>query len=230
MKFTQAWMLLFLLAGIMACQPVNPNYQEETAAPEYFHRSMKKLSDVIVHGIFSPPVASRIYSYASIAAYEAAIPGQADYRSLAGQVHGLGPAPKPDPEKTYCFPLASLQAFLNVGTALIFSEQKMDAFREELYAEIQDIQMPRDVYARSLAYGDAVSHHILEWADKDMYKQTRTYPKYSITDDPSKWQPTPPDYMDGIEPHWNKIRTLVLDSANQFTPPPPTDFSLKPGS
>ncbi len=230
MKFTQAWMLLVLLAGTMACQPVNPNYQEETADPEYFHRSMKKLSDVIVHDIFSPPVASRIYSYASIAAYEAAIPGQTDYRSLAGQVHGLGPAPEPDPGKTYCFPLASLHAFLNVGTALIFSEQKMDAFREELYAEIQDIQMPSDVYERSLAYGDAVSHHIMEWADKDMYKQTRTYPKYSITDDPSKWQPTPPDYMDGIEPHWNKIRTLVLDSANQFTPPPPTDFSLEPGS
>ena len=47
----------------------------------------------------------------------------------------------------------------------------------------------------------------------------------TITDDPSKWQPTPPDYMDGIEPSWNKIRPFVLDSANQFVPLPPTEYS-----
>jgi hypothetical protein len=31
--------------------------------------------------------------------------------------------------------------------------------------------------------------------------------------------------MDAIEPHWNKIRTFVLDSAQQFKPVPPTAFS-----
>ncbi len=223
-------MLIPLGALMISCQPTNPNYQEEAANPEFFHRSMKQLSDVIVHDIFSPPVASRIYAYASIAAYEAAVPGHPEYRSLAGQVAELQPPPAVDPDKTYCYPLASLQAFLNVGTALIFSEHQMDGFREELYAEIQDIHMPRDVYERSIAYGDAISEHIMAWADGDMYKQTRTYPKYSITDDPAKWQPTPPDYMDGIEPHWNKIRPLVLDSAQQFVPPPPTAFSLDPDS
>ena len=40
----------------------------------------------------------------------------------------------------------------------------------------------------------------------------------------------PPDYMDGIEPHWNKIRTLVLDSANQFSPKDPLTFDLTKGS
>src|SRR5690606_21503697 len=48
---------------------------------------------------------------------------------------------------------------------------------------------------------------------------------YTVNNDPSTWKPTPPAYMDGIEPHWNKIRTFVIDSAAQFTPPPPTPFS-----
>jgi len=36
--------------------------------------------------------------------------------------------------------------------------------------------------------------------------------------------------MDGIEPHWNKIRTLVLDSASQFAPKKPLPFDLTEGS
>ena len=72
--------------------------------------------------------------------------------------------------------------------------------------------------------------HILEWAKKDLYNQTRTYPKYTILEEEKFWKPTPPDYMDGIEPHWNKIRTLVLDSASQYQPKDPLTFDLTKGS
>ena len=36
--------------------------------------------------------------------------------------------------------------------------------------------------------------------------------------------------MDGIEPHWKEIRTMVIDSSNQFAPKPPLDFDLTKGS
>ena len=36
--------------------------------------------------------------------------------------------------------------------------------------------------------------------------------------------------MDGIEPHWMKIRPFVLDSASQFAPPPPTPFDMDENS
>ena len=36
--------------------------------------------------------------------------------------------------------------------------------------------------------------------------------------------------MDGIEPHWQEIRTMVLDSSNQFPPKGPLVFDLKKGS
>ena len=63
------WMLL-IVAVFSACEQANPNFQEDAGNPEYFHQSMKQLSDVIVHDIFSPPVASRIFAYSSIAGYE----------------------------------------------------------------------------------------------------------------------------------------------------------------
>jgi hypothetical protein len=224
MKLPSFLLLIFCLS-ITACEEVNPNFQEEANNPEFFHRSMKKLTDVIVHDIFSPPVASRIYVYPSIAAYEAIIHDHPEYQTLAGQLTGFEAVPQPEEGLEYCFPLASIHAFLTVGKALIFSEDKIEDFEQEIYAEFEALQMSSAVYERSLEYGAQISAHILSWADKDNYKQTRTFPKYSITEDPAKWQPTPPDYMDGIEPHWRDIRPFVLDSAQQFPPPPPTEFS-----
>jgi hypothetical protein len=63
-----------------------------------------------------------------------------------------------------------------------------------------------------------------------MYNQTRTFPKYTIKEEDRYWKPTPPDYMDGIEPHWNEIRTMVIDSSNQFAPKDPLPFDLTKGS
>jgi hypothetical protein len=36
--------------------------------------------------------------------------------------------------------------------------------------------------------------------------------------------------MDGIEPHWKEIRTMVIDSSNQFAPKDPLPFNLTKGS
>lgn len=223
-------LLLVSLLSTACREEVNPNYYTDAQNATFLHQSMKQLTDVIVHDIFSPPVASRIYAYPSIAAYEAALPDYPEYRSLQGQLTGLADVPKPEAGKEYCYPLASVQAFLTVGKALIFSEDKIVAFQEKINNSFKEIKMPSAVYKRSIAYGEKVAQHILAWADKDNYKETRTFPKYSITDDPEKWRPTPPDYMDGIEPHWKEIRPFVLENADQFLPPPPTPFNMEKNS
>ncbi len=209
---------------------VNPNFQQEAKNPEFIHRSVKQLTDVIVNDIFSPPVASRIYVYPSIAAYEALRHDFPEYKSLDGQLNALQNVPQPEQTKEYCYALASTHAFLKTGKFLIFSEDKIEDFQNKIYQEFKDLGMPKEVYENSIAYGNQVSDHILAWAKGDMYNETRTYPKYNVPQDVAKWKPTPPDYMDGIEPHWREIRPLVIDSARQFLPPPPTAFSTKKNS
>jgi len=219
---------LLLLA---ACGGNNTEYKQKVQNPEFLHRSVKAVTDRIVYDIFSPPVASRIYAYSSIAGYEAVINQDTlRYKSLAGQLHGLTTVPRPEPGKEYCFPLASVQATLKVGRALVFSEDKLDVFYNNILQEFKTTGMPEEVYERSLEYGTQVADHILAWASKDNYKQTRSFPKYSIQRDPSTWKPTPPAYMDAVEPHWNKIRTFAIDSAAQFAPIPPTPFSTDKNS
>lgn len=197
---------------------------------DILHRSVKQVTDVIVHDIFSPPVASRIYAYMSVAAYEAAIAGSPHYNSLAGQLTDLKPVPKPSPSETYCFELSSAHALLKVSRAFVISDDKMETYYQGILQEVRNTGIPEDVFQRSIAYGDSVAAHVLAWSATDNYKQSRSLPKYSIVRDPATWQPTPPAYMDAIEPHWNKIRTFVIDSATQFLPPPPTPFSTDKNS
>ncbi|HEX5169500.1 MAG TPA: phosphatidic acid phosphatase, partial [Cyclobacteriaceae bacterium] len=156
-----------------------PDKEWKAAAnnPEFLHRSIKTVTDIIVHDIFSPPVASRIYAYASIAAYETAIQGNPKFVSLAGQVHGLEPVPTPEEGKEYCLSLASVQATLMVGKALIFSEDKLDAFYDQIMKEFRETGMPNEIFERSIDYGNKVAAHIMDWASKDNYKQSRSFPK-----------------------------------------------------
>lgn len=222
-------LLLVVLSLFTSCS--QEKYQEKPLDPEYYRRSVKQLTDVIVHDIFSPPVASRIYVYPNIAAYEILARQNEEHLSLHNQLTDFSPIPAPDTTKAYSHSLASIHALITVGKALVFSEDKMNAFRDNLYQEIREKEnIPEQVFKHSVAYGQQVAEHVLAWANEDNYKETRTFPKYTVKDEPGAWKPTPPDFMEGIEPHWNKIRPMVIDSARQFIPEYPPEFSMDEGS
>ncbi len=211
--------------------PVSTDWQARSDNPNYIHRTIQQVTDVIVYDIFPPMIASRIYAYTTVAGYEALRGGTAaQHPSMGMQLKALPTVPQPEVGATYCFPLASVKAMLVVGKTLTFSEDKMDEFSQKMLGEMKALAMPKDVYERSIAYGEAVGKHILAWSSSDNYKQLRTAPKYTITNDPAKWRPTPPMYGDAVEPSWNKVRTMVMDSASQFRPAPPTPFSKQKGS
>ncbi len=218
--------LIVSISLLASCKGSDPEYQAKAQNPEFFHRSIKQVTDRIVHDIFSPPVASRIYTYASVAGYEAGRHLNPEFESFSGQLKGLDSIPQPDPTLEYCFPLASVEALLKIGKTLVFSEPEIEEFHQSMLKEFKDLGVPDDVYERSIEYGNKVADRVIKWSSKDNYKQTRSFPKYTILQDPATWKPTPPAYMDAVEPHWNKIRPFVLDSASEFKPEPPIPFSL----
>jgi PAP2 superfamily len=210
--------LPLLMVGCKKSEPIvitSTDYQNE----------VDKVTEIMIHDIFSPPVASRIFAYPNIAAYEIIVQQDSTYQSLAGQIKHLSPIPKnEDPLVNY--QLAALIAHMDVSKSVIFSEDRMESYRDSLYTVWE--KQNETEFKASKDYGLIVAEYIKTWMDTDHYKETRTMPKFTvITEDPSRWQPTPPSYMDGIEPHWNKIRPFVLDSASQFKPTPPPTFSLE---
>jgi hypothetical protein len=228
-------MVIASLAGpsvwMSSCRMGNDNYKSLADNPELCHRGMRTITDIMRHDIFTPPQASRIYAYAAVAAYEALIPHYPEYKSLAGQLNGLTECPKPEAGQEYCYPLASVTALMKVGKHLIFSESSMDDLEETVLLEFEAMNMPQAVHDRSIKFGQAIADHIIDWSKSDHYAQTRSAPKYTINmKDRSRWIPTPPQYMDAVEPHWMLIRPWVLDSARQFKPIPNIPFSEDPDS
>ena len=220
---------LFVLAIFFSCSE-NTEYINKIQDPELFQEAMQNLTDIVVYDIFSPPVASRVYLYPTLAAYEIiAHYNSGEFNSLVGQVKELKKIPTSD-NPDINPQLAALFSFTAVGKTLIFSEDKMEAFQEDFKKKLKTFKVPSRVSKASEAYGEEVAAAILEWASGDYYNQTRTFPKYTIREEDRYWKPTPPDYMDGIEPHWQEIRTMVLDSSNQFPPKDPLPFDLKKGS
>ena len=228
-KFKNLLLSVFVTLITHSCGKEGDAYKQTLQNPELFHQSMKKLTDVIVHDIFSPPVASRVYAYPCIAAYEVLASNTDELLPLGGQLNGLDKAPENASEEVN-LNLAAIHAFLHIGRNLIFSEDKIKLYQQNLYTRLRDEGLPKSVEKASFVYGERVAGHIIEWSDRDNYHQTRTFPQYTIQDEEQYWKPTPPDYMNGIEPHWNKIRTMVLDSAEQFKPKEPEAFSLDESS
>jgi len=217
--------LILIVTVFYSCQ----NKETIVISTEDYHASVDKVTQVMVHDIFSPPVASRIFVYPNIAAYEIMASKYAEYNSLVGQVAELKEIPKPKDTTDLNFELAALVAHMELSKRLIFSEKMVEQFRDSLYTKWDAVNSNQ--FETSKTYGLEVADFIGQWMDTDNYKETRTMPKFSVfSDNPSRWQPTPPAYMDGIEPHWDKIRPFVLDSSAQFKPLPPPSFSMEKSS
>jgi len=222
--------VLFVSVSIWSCKSYNQDFKAATANTDYIHSSMKKLTDVIIHDIFSPPVASRNYVYPSIAAYEAGRWMDSSYVSLTRQLTDMPEITPPKTGEEYAYGISATTAMIKTSKHFIFSEDKIVEHTKKYLMMLDSLNIDPAIIKRSIAYGELVSDQIIAWSDGDNYKQSRSFPKFSVTDEEERWKPTPPMYHEGIEPHWRDIRPFVIKSADQFTPEVPTGFSMDKNS
>ncbi len=224
MKLLMCCTALLILSGCKA----KKNYEAVFNEPALYAETVHELNTVVMGNNFPPIVASRNYLYANVAAYEviaAGYPGK--YNSLSGQLKDLKTIAKQTAGKKINFEFASLLAFCKLGEAVTFPEGSMSEYVDSLKNLAHDNGMPDEIFNNSVEYADTVSAAILRWSKKDNYAQTRSAERYTVNDEEGRWVPTPPAYTSAMEPHWNKIRPLVMDSCNQFAVPPPLQFNIK---
>lgn len=193
------------------------------------HENQDQLTQVIIYDVFTPPVASRIYAYTSLAAYEAVKFAKEGSTSLAAKMNGFDKMPVPESGKEYDFTLAATQAFFAVAHKVTFSTDTLKKYETPLFQEFKDA-LDDSVYARSIAFGDSVAKVINARAATDNYIKSRGKPKYLGSNDPGKWRPTQPDYLDGVEYCWNEMKPFVIDSASQFPAEPPPAYNTDSSS
>lgn len=220
MKFYRI-LFCFIAIAIFSCKQQPADIVVTT---DDFHHSVDRVTQVMIHDIFSPPVSSRVFVYPNIAAFEIIAKNSENYISLEGQVKDWKNTIKKAPKEVNVH-LSALIAHMELSRFFVFTEELMTVYTDSLYDKWKD--QNENQFIASKKYALEVVEEIKKWVNKDNYAQTRTMPKFYVDiKDVSRWQPTPPSYMSGIEPHWNKIRTLILDSASQFKPATPPKFSM----
>ncbi|MFA5246044.1 MAG: vanadium-dependent haloperoxidase [Pedobacter sp.] len=217
-------LLIFISSFILVSCSNKKDYETVFSNPELYSKTVGLLTDVITYDIFNPPVASRIYAYSNLAAYEVIASKSPKYKSIGIKFKDFK---KPDlSHKPVNKEFAALLALMYVGRELTFSKDSTQKIIDGHVQLAKDSGMPQEVIENSQEYAHAFSNAVLDWSKKDNYKQTRSDVKYTVnTGEEGRWVPTPPAYMAAIEPNWMKIRPVMIDSASQFLPKPPTGFN-----
>jgi len=166
--------LLFLGSCNSGVEKADP---EMLTDPNLLHGNMKQLTEVIIYDVFTPPVASRIYSYASLAAYEAVKFQEPEFSSIASKLNGFPAMPEPEHNKSYNFLLASTKAFFTVAEKITFSKDTLAKYQNKIYKDFKSL-LDKETFDRSIAFGEAVGKSVLERTNTDNYKETRGMSKF----------------------------------------------------
>ena len=219
--------LLLMAFFLVSCSQNKPAPLNEV---DLLINNEDQLTQVIIYDVFTPPVASRIYVYSSLASYEAIRFAKEGTSSIAEKLNGFGKMPLPEKGKNYNFSLAATKAFFKVTRNVkVFSIDSLTKYEQSVYNNYK-ANLDEATYKNSIAFGDTVAAVILARAKTDGYAISRGKQKYLGSNEPSKWRPTPPDYLDGVEWCWNTMKPMVLDSASQFMPNRPPKYETKPGT
>ncbi|MBL4709855.1 MAG: vanadium-dependent haloperoxidase [Flavobacteriales bacterium] len=216
--------LLIISILLLSC---NSKPIESSIKAKNIHGWNELLEAAVVNDFFPPPIASRIYSYPNMAAYEVLTQENNSYSSLSNFYKNLHiPLNKQETD----LKLAALFAFYYTSIELVYAIEGLEAGKRKLEEQIMNEGISEETIQVAEAYGKQVAQAILKWAKEDGYSAMRSYPRYTPLQEAGKWFPTPPDYSAALEPHWGKLRSFSLDSAQQFRPAPPTNYDLDSNS
>jgi len=232
-KKISGWLSLFVMILLLySCtQPSANDIKKNGAKPFHVNdaailrNNQKRLTDLIIYDVFTPPVAARIYTYTSLAAYEAIRFSKQGNPSLTAQLKGFSPMPQPEKGKKYNFMLAATKAFFTVGYKVTFSTDTLKKFETTLLENFRN-QLDNETFNNSVSFGNSVGNKILARAAFDNYPQTRGKQRFEGSHDSGKWRPTPPDYLDAVESCWGTMKCFVLDTCTQFLAPRPPLYSM----
>ena len=191
---------------------------------QVLHNLNTLLVNTVMEDLFTPPIASRIYVYPNIAFYECIRANDPSLPDLAGKLNGLKPIPAQPKNIVIDNFIAASASFSYVAQALVGTEYKIENWRNSFIDSLMK-QPDTSVVRSSVQYGKLVADSIIAWTKRDNYLKSRGMMRYVIGHKPGDWQPTPLDYAQGLEPHWNTIRPLTMTSAAQFSPKEKLVFS-----
>ncbi len=190
----------------------------------YLQPTVFALTMVMIHDVASPPAASRFYAYCLLGAHDLVAQNAKNIIPPSRFVRDFAPAP-PDKAGRYDYRIAALYSILETGRLLLPSGYRLEDDQKKLLAQLREDGFSQAILDASVRVAQAEASRVLAYAAADNYRLLSARTRYRPARGDAYWYPTPPGYIEAIEPHWRTIRPMLIDSGGQFKPLPPVAFS-----
>lgn len=211
--------LLFLL---IFTQSVFANPAREELR-KHLQPAVFSVTMVMIHDVVNPPAASRFYTYCLLGAHE--IVARNNKQIVAPTVFTKSINPVNIEATNYDYQIAALYCILETGRLIIPSGYMLEEDQKKLIIALLREGHSQAMIDRSIAVAQDVARKIAADASTDGYLKLSTRLRYRPKKGDAYWYPTPPGYIEGVEPHWKTIRPVLIDSCSQFLAKPPVEFS-----
>jgi hypothetical protein len=207
-------MIILLVALSGAAMPAGFAQREvQSMLTGEMRPSIFAITMVMVHDVVDPPAASRYYAYIMLGAYDlvsqhdpAIVPPAAFIRHypatpiVAGG--GVDGHSSKGADTAYDYRIAAAYSILETGRQMLPSGYMLEDEEKKFVQRLQDMHIPQRLIDRSLAVARAATGKVIGWSGSDGYSRLSAMLGYSPKKTDSSWYPTPPAYIEAVEPHW----------------------------
>lgn len=211
-----------LLLFLILTQSVFANPAKEELR-KHLQPAVFAVTMVMIHDVVNPPAASRFYTYCLLGAHE--IVARNNRQIIAPTTFTKSISPIAIEAEDYDYQIAALYCILETGRLIIPSGYMLEEDQKKFIIALLREGHSQAVIDKSIAVAQEVAKKIAADASTDGYLKLSTRLRYRPKKGDGFWYPTPPGYIEGVEPHWKTIRPVLIDSCNQFVPKPPVEFS-----
>jgi len=224
MNYLKKSLLVFctLIAHQCCAQNNNNNY------PDYLQpdHAVNAVTMVMLHDVVGPPVAARYYAYVMLGAYNIVAANNKNIPELQKFIKDYKANGALDTIRLkYDYKIAAFYSILETAKLLLPSGFMMTDDQDAFVQLLKKTNVDSTVIQNSIKVAKLASAASVAFSKTDHYSQLSALKRYTPIKDESKWYPTPPGYFEALEPNWKTIRTMVIDSANQYKPAPLIPFS-----
>jgi membrane-associated phospholipid phosphatase len=199
--------------------------QHKNAFTDYIQPAVFSLSMVMMHDVVNPPAACRFYSYAMMSAYSIIAAHNRQIPEASAFIHSYPGIAVHDSGRVYDYRIAAVYSILETGRLMLPSGFMLEKDEEKLVLLFKKDKVPDSIIRNAISVAVDVARQTVQWSRPDGYTRLSTRVRYTPVKGEGYWYPTPPAYIEAVEPHWKTIRPMVIDSCNQFVPLPPVPFS-----
>jgi hypothetical protein len=171
------------------------------------------------------------FGYLGIGLYEAVRGENKNSVSLSTKLNQMPLMPEAE-EKSYDWVISAnavmASALRNFNTGLTPANLASIDSLENYYNQNSNTNPNSDKFRRSQALGKSVATAIYNWYLTDNYNASNT--GYVPPVYPGAWEPTPPAFLNGINPFVSTARLYLSVNGSVVVPPPPFAYSETVGS